>query len=217
VTVGSTTSGWQLSFRGESFQGHLRSALFAIDEIRFRDLNQKNPLSLLADFFPRHSTSLTRNLTKSLFSIEDPLLLVLTVHLYFDHTLLVACRRAGLSRRTQNSFFANRLSELERHGHVPAQIAASMRVLNRLRNSFAHDLLFDMASWDPRSFAFIGAAYRREPKRRPARAQKHLLLFRIAVLALLYDLHHHWSWLYLEGLPQTRTRTHAPIPDRMTS
>jgi len=198
----SGTNGWQLSFQSEGFHDYLRSALSAVDEIPFRDLGRKTSVSVLADFFPRRSKSLTSNVGKSLFSIDDPLLLVITVHLYFDHILLLACGRSGLSRRTEESTFANRLSELERRGQVPSKLALALRVVNRLRNCLAHDLLFDLANWDPRAFAFIGTGCKRVPKHRFPRREKHLLLFRIAALHLLHDLHRHWRWLYVEDLTE---------------
>jgi hypothetical protein len=196
------TTGWQLSFREEGLHKRLRTALVALDEIRFRDLSRGNTLSVLADLLPRHSKSLTTNLIKDLFSLEDPLLLVLTVHLYFDRIVALACRHAGLSRRVQTSTFANRLDKLQQLGPLPSSLALSLRALNRLRNAFAHNLLFDLADWDPRSFTFVGTAYKREPKRRASRRQKHLLIFRIAAFDLLDDLHHHWHWLCLEDLPR---------------
>lgn len=58
---------------------------------------------------------------------------------------------------------------------------------------------------------FVSAAYKREPKCRSARAQKHLLLFRIAILNLLDDLTHHWRWLCLEHQPRSRARARAGL------
>jgi hypothetical protein len=158
-------------------------------------------MSALLSVLPRKSKSLSSNLAKSIFGIDDPLLLVATVHLYFDHILHLACGHFRLSQRMRDATFATRLGEFERSGKLPHKLASSLRALNALRNAFAHELFYDLADWNPRTFAFIDQAYRREPRHRSARRRKHLLLFRVAALELTVELHRNWRWLHLIDLP----------------
>ena len=89
--------GWQMTLPGDRFNDYLRNALFALEEIPFRKLKNASTLSPVASLLPKSSTSLISNLNKDLLLIDDPRLAIITVHLYYDHILHLACGQAGVS------------------------------------------------------------------------------------------------------------------------
>src|SRR5438132_3867018 len=105
----------------------LDGTLQTLEAIPFRDLEKLNSSLRIAAYFPKNSRSLATNLRKDLFNIQEPRLLVITAHLYFDYILNRALERESpLSSRMNKSTFATRLQELASKQLVRSEMTSDL-------------------------------------------------------------------------------------------
>lgn len=182
--------------------------LAEVERMSFKQLDDcLRMLAGIGSEWPRKTNSLTTRLRKELFSATEARVAVLTVHLYFDHILSLILQRAGTpSIELERQSFVERLRRIEGQGILSTTLILQLRVLNSLRNKFAHNLFFDIAEWDPRLFSWILPVYKRVPVARKYRRLKHLLMFKVAMMKVYQDLHEEQRWLYLEDISGTRPR-----------
>ncbi len=155
-------------------------------------------------FSPRKSKSLATNLIKDINSVNEPRLLVLVGHLYFDYILGKILDREpnNLSQKQKESFYA-KLEFLNGRGKFDQQTYSCLTAINRLRNSFAHDIFYDITKWDPTIIPYVPHYGLRVPKRKSLLRAFSIMVLRLSFLALLDVLLQQYSWLYLEDVPKS--------------
>jgi hypothetical protein len=157
----------------------------------------------LHTFSPRNSKALTTNLVKDINSVNEPRLLVLTGHLYFDYILEKMLDREtnNLTPRQKESFYA-KLEFLNDRGRFDSQTYQCLTAINKLRNSFAHDIFYDLAEWKPTVIPYVQRYYLRAPKRKSLLRAFNIILLRLSFFAMLDMLTQQNRWLYLEDVPK---------------
>jgi hypothetical protein len=155
----------------------------------------------LNSILPKNSKALTTNLMKDIGGVEEPRLLVITIHLYFDYILqkMLDKESHNLSKRQQESFYA-KLEFLKDIGRIDPKIYSCLFALNRLRNSFAHDIFYRITDWDPKTIPFVQTHQLRIPKVKKFLKSFNMLLLRVSFLVVLADLLDQYDWLYLENV-----------------
>jgi len=155
-------------------------------------------------FSPKKSRGLTSNLIKDVHSVAEPRLLVLVGHLYFDYILGKMLDREpnNLTQRQKESFYA-KLEFLNRRGKFDHQTYECLTVINRLRNSFAHNIFYDLTKWNPNALPYFQQYALRAPKRKGLLVAFNTILLRLSYLALLEVLLENNRWLYLEDIPKS--------------
>jgi len=154
------------------------------------------------DYLPRKSKALTTNLIKNINSQQEPRLLVLTGHSYFDHILEKMLDRepTSLNKQQRESFHA-KLEFLNGRRKLDAQTYTGLKAINKLRNSFAHNVFYDLAKCDPTTIPFVQRYNLRIPLRKDLRHTFSIILLRLSFLALFDALIQANRWLYLEDIP----------------
>jgi hypothetical protein len=155
-------------------------------------------------FSPKKSKALTTNLVKDVNSVNEPRLLTLIGHLYFDHVLGKMLDREpnGLTQRQKESFYA-KLEFLNGRGKFDGQTYECLTEINRLRNSFAHDIFYDLTKWNPTAIPYVQQYKLRVPKRKGLLRAFNLIVLRLSFFALLDVLTQQNRWLYLEDVPKS--------------
>src|SRR5438552_6569192 len=158
----------------------------------------------LHTFSPKKSRGLTTNLIKDVNSVNEPRLLVLIGHLYFDYILGKMLNREpnNLSQRQKESFYA-KLEFLHGRGKFDGQTYECLTVINRLRNSFAHNIFYDLTKWDPTAVPYFQQYELRAPKSKRLLRAFNILVLRFSFFWLLDVLIQHNRWLHLEDIPKS--------------
>jgi hypothetical protein len=163
----------------------------------------KVPEFPLGAFSPKKSIALTTNLIKDVNSVNEPRLLVLIGHLYFDYILGKMLDREpnNLTKRQKESFYA-KLEFLNGRGKFDRHTYGCLTAINRLRNSFAHDIFYDLTKWNPTAIPYVERYQLRVPKRKGLLRAFNIIVLRLSFFALLDALIQHNRWLHLENVPK---------------
>jgi hypothetical protein len=158
----------------------------------------------LSDYMPRKSKALATNLIKDVSSVTEPRLLVLTGHLYFDYVLekMLDQEPHNLNKQQRESFHA-KLEFLNARSTFNHQTYAGLKAINKLRNSFAHNIFYDLTKWDPTTIPFVQLYSLRVPKRKDLLRTFNIVLLRLSFLALFDASIQSNRWLYLEDIPKS--------------
>jgi hypothetical protein len=124
---------------------------------------------------------------------KDPLNLTLKSHLYIENFL-----EEILKKKFKNSLlllsnrdftFALKLDVLHAKNYLDEKLYKDIRLLNRLRNKFAHDLAFDIAAFDMTQFCYCEDLYQRvRVKSQEARRLVNISIFRNVLWELFLRL-----------------------------
>src|SRR6185436_2817 len=106
-----------------------------------------------------------------------------------------------LTKHQRESFYT-KLNFLNRRGKFGSETYHCLMAINRLRNSFAHNIFFDLTKWDPRTIPFVQRFRLRVPKRKDLLRAFDIVLIRLTFLALLGTILEQNRWLYLENIPK---------------
>lgn len=158
----------------------------------------------LSDYMPRKSKALTTNLIKDVNSVKEPRLLVLTGHLYFDYILgkMLNKETHSLNKQQRESFHA-KLEFLNACGKFDHQTYIGLKAINKLRNSFAHNIFYDITKWDSTTVPFVQHYNLRVPKRKDLLRIFNIVFLRLSFLALFDALIQSNRWLFLEDIPKS--------------
>jgi len=158
----------------------------------------------LNTFSPKKSKALVTNLIKDVNSVNEPRLLVLIGHLYFDYILERMLDREpnNLTQRQKESFYA-KLKSLNHHEKFDHQTYECLTAINRLRNSFAHNIFYDLTKWSPTAIPYVQQYKLRVPKRRDLLRAFNIIVLRLSFFALLDALTQQNRWLHLEDVPKS--------------
>jgi hypothetical protein len=158
----------------------------------------------LSEYMPRKSKALITNLIKDVSSVKEPRLLVITGHLYFDYILekMLDKEPHSLNKQQRESFHA-KLEFLNTRSKFDHQTYNGLKAINKLRNSFAHNIFYDLTKWEPTTIPFVQIYNLRIPKRKDLLRTFNIVLLRLSFLAIFDALIQSNSWLYLEDIPKS--------------
>ena len=158
----------------------------------------------LSDYMPRKSKALTTNMIKDVSSVKEPRLLVLIGHLYFDYILekMLDKEPHSLNKHQRESFHA-KLEFLNARSKFDHHIYIGLKEINKLRNSFAHNIFYDLTKWEPTTIPFVQLYNLQVPKRKDLLRTFNIVLLRLSFLALFDALIQSNRWLYLEDIPKS--------------
>jgi hypothetical protein len=139
-----------------------------------------------------HDEPLGSHFLKCLTRIVDPLTLVVTAHLFIERFVdgIIAKKftNAGVILKNRGFTFALKVDLLRAKNYLSEDCYVDIRVLNTIRNRFAHDLIFDLAGFDMAQFWFCeqwnelrisNVAHRREAATYVIRCVAESLLWRL--------------------------------------
>lgn len=154
-------------------------------------------------FSRRKPKGLSSNMLKDIGSANEPRLLVLTGHLYLDYILGKMLDREPntLTQRQKESFYA-KLEFLNTRGKFDRQTYLCLTSINKLRNSFAHDIFYDITRWNPIVIPYVQNYKLRVPKRKSLLRAFNIMVLKMSFFALLEVLFQQYRWLYLENVPK---------------
>ena len=158
----------------------------------------------ISTFFPQSSKIFTKNLLKDIYSTSEPMQLVIVGHLYFDYFLFRALEEVGVNskERRYQSFKAklNKAQELDLLTELQYEFLVE---INKLRNSFAHNVFFDVTSWDPTTLPLVRNYSLTVPKRKDLLVSFIVTHIRFGFFLLCMEAGDKNEWLALENVPQT--------------
>ncbi|MEZ8034342.1 hypothetical protein [Vibrio crassostreae] len=157
----------------------------------------------ISTFFPQSSKIFTKNLLKDIHSTVEPMQLVIIGHLYFDYFLLRALEESGINSndRRYQSFKAklNKSQELELLTQLQYEF---LDEINKLRNRFAHDVFFDITSWDPTTLPLVRNYSLVVPKRKDLLVSFIVTHIRFGFFLTCMEAGGKNEWLALENVPK---------------
>jgi len=145
-------------------------------------------------FVGTHSESyLGSDFLKYIGDERDPLNLTLKAHLYIENFLEEILKRkfknSSLLLNNRDFTFALKLDILRAKNYLDEKSYRDIRLLNRLRNKFAHDLSFDISTFDMSQFCYCEDLYRRvKVKSQEAKRLVNLTIFRNVLWELFLRL-----------------------------
>ena len=155
-------------------------------------------------FSRRKPKGLSSNMLKDIGSVNEPRLLVLTGHLYLDYILgkMVDREPNNLTQRQKESFYA-KVEFLNTRNKFDRQTYSCLSAINKLRNSFAHDIFYDITKWNPTLIPYVQHYKLRVPKRKGLLRAFNIMVLKMSFFALVEVLFQQHRWLYLENVPKT--------------
>jgi hypothetical protein len=108
----------------------------------------------------------------------------------------------NLNKQQRESFHA-KLEFLNACNKFDFPTYICLKAINKLRNSFAHNIFYDLTKWDPKTVPFVQQYNLQVPKRRDLLRTFNMILLRLSFLALLDALIQSNRWLFLENIPKT--------------
>lgn len=181
---------------------HVDKLFEILSSIPLRELPKCTNTNLIADFMPQKSQLIIRNLLKDIYSTEEPRLLVIIGHLYFDNLLFKMLDREThtLNQRQQESFYS-KLEFLNGLGKFDNETYITLTAINRLRNRFAHDIFHKIDDWDPTLIPYTQKYNLKIPKQKALLIAFNILLLRMTFFSLVINLSDQHRWLYWEKVP----------------
>ncbi len=124
---------------------------------------------------------------------KDPLSLTLKAHLYIENFLEEILKRkfksSALLLKNRDFTFSLKLDTLRAKNYLDEKLYKDVRLLNKLRNKFAHDLFFDISTFDMSQFYYCEDLYRRViVKSREAKRLVNVSIFRSILWQLFLRL-----------------------------
>lgn len=124
---------------------------------------------------------------------KDALNLTIKAHLYVENFLEEILKRKFM----HNSIFLNnrdftfslKLDVLCAKNYLDEKLYRDIRLLNRVRNKFAHDLSFDISTFDMSQFYYCEELYQRvKTESEEAKRLVNLSIFKYVLMELLFRL-----------------------------
>jgi len=146
--------------------------------------------TLFLGMLPKKSKVLVTNLIKSLFSIDEPLHLVLVMHLYSEVMLDAIIRKKMTNSKEilEYSYF-QKIQVLHALGTIDSTLENDLKTLNRLRNNFVHELHYDIAEFDLTKFSDMKGIYKKKNyKRKSEKKMLNLLLLKFEIMLILANM-----------------------------
>ncbi|MFW1475672.1 hypothetical protein ACEWBL_23270 [Vibrio parahaemolyticus] len=158
----------------------------------------------ISAFFPQSSKIFTRNLLKDIHATTEPMQLVIIGHLYFDYFLFRALEESGVNcnEKRYQSFKVklNKALELELLTQWQYEF---LDEINKLRNRFAHNVFFDVTSWDPTVLPLVRNYSLVAPKRKDLLVSFVVTHIRFGFFLICMEAGDKNEWLALENVPKT--------------
>ena len=168
----------------------------------FKDINPES-LTSVADCFPVNTKVLWRSFAKDVLKQEGVLLTVITGHLYVDYILGLFLKREGedaSSRKYQS--FSGKLKKVNSLGYLEVDEYKFLSEINKLRNKLAHDVFFDVSTWDISLLPPISQYGMRIPKNRKTRVHLVEILSKCCFFEVYNNLTDRNAWLSLVDIPK---------------
>lgn len=165
----------------------------------YKEVSKLDNLSL----FRKNSKIFMSNLFKSVLTIKDPMQLVIIGHLYFDYLFYRALEELNIpvtERRYQS--FRNKLDKLnELEQLTPLQYNFFLEI-NQLRNHFAHNIFFDITSWNPLKLPQVRKYKLIVPKRKDLLGNFITVQIQTGFFTIGLELSKQHHWLAFEDIPK---------------
>lgn len=180
-------------------------------ELLFEALRDVPPTQLVrllefshAGMMPKRSKVLVKNLLKDVFSTTEPRLLVISGHLYFDYILLQMLGREqhNLNKRQVESFYA-KLEFLYKLGKLDSDTYNCLTAINKLRNSFAHNIFYDLNKWTAKSIPYVARYNLSPPRRKDLLRIFNIVVLRLSFMVEIFVLCDQNRWLHGEDIPKS--------------
>lgn len=169
-----------------------QSLLENLSNINLKKITQLHLASneMYSAFFPKKSKALVINLYKLIYSIDDPLHLVIRSHLYTEVMLnsIIKNNFTNSEKIVEYSYF-QKIQLLVALGKLDNRLSADLIHLNKLRNKFAHNLHYNIADFDFSHFSDLNGVYKKKDyKRKSAKQSLNLFLFKFEILFILGNM-----------------------------
>ncbi len=158
-----------------------------------------NYILFLKQFLPNKTKIMGRAFLKDVIEIEDHRLLILISHLYFENFIEeIIKNRLNYSSRTLNLSFYQKLEFLYTSEIIDDFYYSELRFINNLRNSYAHNLCFDVLDYDfNKSPELKSLKILKKYRSKRAKRKLYNFIIRIYLTYILFALSHDFREIYL--------------------
>lgn len=179
----------------------LKKSLFeSLPKLNIKTMDQINSSTKeMYRFLPKKSKALVTNFYKLIFSIDDPLHLIIRSHLYTEVMLNAVIRKNFKNPEKIIDFsYSQKIKTLFALGKLDNLLYSDLIQLNQLRNKFSHNLKYDIAEFDFSKFSDMKGIYTlKDYDRKSAKKSFNLLLFKYECLFILEKMTDHFREIYL--------------------
>jgi hypothetical protein len=180
-------------------------------DVPLRDLAKLNQACFaLTTLLPTKASALSTNVIKDVWLIREPRLLVITIHLYFEYILGKLMERKKLRANQRELSFSQKLRIVKEFQLLAPPLVESLRVVNQLRNNYAHEIFFDIFTWDPLQIPYMAGYSGRVPRQRQLLSNFNVIVLRLTFMALLLDITTVHRWIHLENVPRAFRKRSEP-------
>ncbi len=166
--------------------------------------NIEKTLLTVIEFLPKKSKNLSTNFFRKIFSTSENITLILLGHLYIERLLneIITIKYSILNTDDKNikfNSFYKKIAFLKKEGVLEVNVADDIITINELRNCFAHELNYQLSSFDLWKLSEL-KKYRREvfePKNRKLKEIFTRLILKIYFFNLMRNLSSEFRFLHL--------------------
>ena len=178
----------------EAFMDSLENESEWIKESKLDDY-----IIFLKQFLPNKTKIMGRAFLKDITEIEDHRLLILMSHLYFENFIEeIIKKRLNYSSRTLNLSFFNKLEILYASKIFDDFFYSELRFINNLRNSYAHNLSFDILDYNfDKSPRLKNLKILKKYHAKRSKRKLYNFIIRMYLISILFALSHDFREIHL--------------------
>ena len=164
-----------------------------------RSIINLNIFEIINSYSPKTTKILHTSYFKEVCSCEDVRLLTLVSHLYIENFLNeIINRRIPNPNKILDYRFKQKLDIIHSLNHLSLDLYDDINFLNKLRNSFAHDLKFNISKFDFEKSLSLKKYYKLNPYKKKSYQNLFLVtLYKLFLFELGFKLGKNFKELYL--------------------
>jgi hypothetical protein len=181
----------------------LKSIVFkTLPEIKRHSLKQINSPEyrrFVLTYLPEKSKSLSINLVKDIWAIEDSKLFTIKMHLYMEAVISeILSENLKKPELLENYSFYRKVEILNAMGILNDSSLNDLLHLNNIRNKFAHNLTYDLSDVNMSKFSDLRGVYSIiNYKRKAEKCLLNLYLLRIEMMFLVMKFGEKFTYISL--------------------
>ena len=156
---------------------------------------------LIQQLMPKRSKRLSRNLKKKIFTQEHSILIILLGHLYIERLVNEILNKELINYSSINSNILNtfykKITYIKSQNILGDTLCEDLILLNKLRNKFAHNLNYDISSFDIYGFSITEENKVKEIRQGKNKTVAFRVLIKLIIMSIEYELCKQKEYLFL--------------------
>jgi hypothetical protein len=149
-------------------------------------------------FLPKKSKTLSTNLHKILLLNKNPRDMTILSHLILENMIEEIIRKKVKEPNPILEYsFYNKIKIMYSFGLIPEEMFRNLKLINTIRNNFAHNLKFSLTDFSFNDFSYFKNSKLRKIKRRKLLEEYNQLLLSFCILWTARDLQRRYPFLSL--------------------